>query len=285
MDFLIKNGAERFIENCRDKLYKIRSLQDYNFYEANVDKGQGIREKAKQLVELLNSNEMIRTEREKARALRNKFVGIDSRNATGGYAGGGSLGSSYGKDSYSSGGGGGRYGNDFVSSDSYSSGGNRRASDSNMGRYGGGAYDSDKPNRYSDDVPEERSDFRANSDRRSQSKYADEPASQEVDDWGENTTKSGGTRRNTVATPPSSVSTGGKLKVAIKKTATAPVVAPRETEIDLIGEPISSGGGDFDPFSAPPAAPAASHAPSNFDPFGGGGSNNFDPFSAPAAAP
>eukprot|EP01031_Cornospumella_fuschlensis_P035964 gene35964-43619_t len=54
MDFLIKNGAERFIENCRDKLYKIRSLQDYNFYEANVDKGQGIREKAKQLVELLN---------------------------------------------------------------------------------------------------------------------------------------------------------------------------------------------------------------------------------------
>ena len=33
VEFLIKNGSERFIEGSRDKLYKIRNLGDYNFYE------------------------------------------------------------------------------------------------------------------------------------------------------------------------------------------------------------------------------------------------------------
>ena len=76
LDFLIKNGNERIIETCRDKLYKIRSFQDYNFYEGSIDKGSGVREKSKQLIELLGSNESIRSEREKARSLRNKFVGF-----------------------------------------------------------------------------------------------------------------------------------------------------------------------------------------------------------------
>ena len=62
MDFLVKNGSERFIDNCRDKMYRIRNLSDYTYYEGSVEKGSGVREKSKQLVELLSSNEAIREE-------------------------------------------------------------------------------------------------------------------------------------------------------------------------------------------------------------------------------
>lgn len=58
-----------------------------------------VREKAKGLLELLSSNDAIRSEREKARALRDKFVGIGSTTSGyGGYGGhsyGGSSGPSY----------------------------------------------------------------------------------------------------------------------------------------------------------------------------------------------
>lgn len=65
LEFLIKNGSERCVEAGRDRLYKLRSLQDYNFWESGQDKGSGVREKSKQIVELLGSNESIRSEREK----------------------------------------------------------------------------------------------------------------------------------------------------------------------------------------------------------------------------
>lgn len=68
-----------------------------------------VREKSKQLIDLLKDNELIREEREKARKLRDKYVGLGSG---GGFSGGGYSGG-YGG-SYSSGGGGyggDRYGN------------------------------------------------------------------------------------------------------------------------------------------------------------------------------
>lgn len=71
-----------------------------------------MREKSKALIELLGDNERIREERDKARRLRDKFVGIGvTGGATGisaglggysGYSGGGGGGGSrYGKDTYS----------------------------------------------------------------------------------------------------------------------------------------------------------------------------------------
>ena len=131
LEFLVKSGAERCIEEIRDHMRVIRALQEYNFYEGTADKGGGVREKAKQLVDLLSSNETIRDEREKARRLRDKFVGI-SNTGGGGYPG-------MGRDSYSSGGGGSSgYGRD---SSGY---GNRDQGDSYSGSgsagSGGGRY-------------------------------------------------------------------------------------------------------------------------------------------------
>lgn len=96
-------------------MYKIRTLEHFNCYEGGVDKGSGVREKSKQVVELLGSNEAIRSEREKARGLRNKFVGISNDGRNSGFGGGGSY-SGGGGGGYSGGGGG------YDSRDNYSSG-------------------------------------------------------------------------------------------------------------------------------------------------------------------
>ena len=132
IQFLIKNGNERVVEECRDHLHQIRPLQDYNYYEASVDKGSGVRDLSKAVVELLASNDAIRSEREKARQLRHKFTGVGSDGR-----------SSYGNHSYRSGVGYKEHGitsDDFTVSrrDSYSDRG-----DSYRGR---GEADDKRPN-------------------------------------------------------------------------------------------------------------------------------------------
>ena len=70
IDHLIKNGSERVIEACRDNSHRIRSLERFNCFEGTIDRGSGVRERSKQIIELLDSNDAIRSEREKARTLR-----------------------------------------------------------------------------------------------------------------------------------------------------------------------------------------------------------------------
>ena len=46
LEFLIKNGNERIVEGARDKLYRIRQLEHYNYFVDGTDKGSGVREMA-----------------------------------------------------------------------------------------------------------------------------------------------------------------------------------------------------------------------------------------------
>ena len=41
MDYLCKNGAPRVVQEIKDDLYKIRTLQDFSFQENGMDRGQG----------------------------------------------------------------------------------------------------------------------------------------------------------------------------------------------------------------------------------------------------
>ena len=41
MDYLVKNGAPRVVQDLKDDLYKIRGLQDFSYQENGVDRGQG----------------------------------------------------------------------------------------------------------------------------------------------------------------------------------------------------------------------------------------------------
>lgn len=269
IEFLIKNGSERVIEATRDRLHKIRSLQDFNYYEGTVDKGSGVREKAKQIVELLGNNEYIRAEREKARVLKNKFVGISNDGRSAGIGGG----SSYGGSSYSGYEGGSSYSGSGIDSRREGGGGFDKGGSGNSysdsynsspSRYGGGAYDSNRPSRYGDDVAEESQSYTSSVSKKPVSTRAVVHEDDDDDDTRSKPTK------------------GGKLKVSIKKASGAggpktsalpvPTAAP---EVDLFG----SSDTDFMSAPTPAAAPAAP-----FDPFGS--SNSFPSFSAsPAPAP
>jgi hypothetical protein len=74
----VKHGSERVVDDARDHLFRIRTLTDFTHHQDGGDKGAGVREKAKALVELLNDNLRIREEREQARRLRDKYVGISN---------------------------------------------------------------------------------------------------------------------------------------------------------------------------------------------------------------
>ena len=75
LDYCIKNGTKRFVEECRECLHKIQDLKSFQYTEPDTGKDQGInvREKAKQLIELLSSTERLTEEREKARRARERF--------------------------------------------------------------------------------------------------------------------------------------------------------------------------------------------------------------------
>jgi len=88
-EYLVKNGCERCVDEIRDHSFRVRQLQDFNYYEEKLDRGQGVREKAKQLVELLADSGLIRDARENAKRLRDKFVGHGPGNEFSGRQGSG----------------------------------------------------------------------------------------------------------------------------------------------------------------------------------------------------
>jgi len=108
-EYLVKNGCERCVDEARDHGFRLRQLTDFQYHEERLDRGQGVRDKAKQLLELLSDNANIREAREAAKRLRDKFNGQATRNFSGhgsdGYGGSSSY-AGYGGGGYSDNGGG-----------------------------------------------------------------------------------------------------------------------------------------------------------------------------------
>jgi epsin len=78
LEFLIKNGSERVIDDARSHLSLLRMLRQFHFIDANgKDQGINVRNRAKELSELLSDVDKIRAERKKARATRNKYSGVE----------------------------------------------------------------------------------------------------------------------------------------------------------------------------------------------------------------
>lgn len=93
MEFLVRNGAPRIVQDLKDDLYKIRTLQDMAHTVDGVDKAAGIREKAKQICELVSEPSRLEEEREFARKNRDKFKGYSNEDPHGGNAYSGGSGS------------------------------------------------------------------------------------------------------------------------------------------------------------------------------------------------
>jgi len=125
LEYLIKHGSERVIDDARSHLTLLKMLRQFHFIDQNgKDQGVNVRHRAKELAELLGDVERIRAERKKARSNKQKYTGVEGG---GGFGGGFSGGSS------------GRYGG-FGSDTGRFGGGGGGGSSSTYGGYSGGVY-------------------------------------------------------------------------------------------------------------------------------------------------
>lgn len=74
LDYLIKVGSEKVAHQCRENIFAIQTLKDFQHIEDNKDQGMNVREKAKQLVAILKDDERLKNERTKALMARKRFV-------------------------------------------------------------------------------------------------------------------------------------------------------------------------------------------------------------------
>ncbi|XP_075771300.1 epsin-1 isoform X5 [Pelodiscus sinensis] len=71
MEYLIKTGSERVAQQCKENIYAVQTLKDFQYVDRDgKDQGVNVREKAKQLVALLRDDERLKEER--AHALKTK---------------------------------------------------------------------------------------------------------------------------------------------------------------------------------------------------------------------
>ncbi|KAJ8289922.1 hypothetical protein GJAV_G00006780 [Gymnothorax javanicus] len=95
MEYLIKTGSERVAQQCRENIYAVQTLKDFQYIDRDgKDQGVNVREKAKQLVTLLKDEERLREERIHALKTKEKMAQTTSASSAPSAPGmGGGLGS------------------------------------------------------------------------------------------------------------------------------------------------------------------------------------------------
>nr|XP_002733246.1 PREDICTED: epsin-2-like isoform X1 [Saccoglossus kowalevskii] len=102
LDYIIKTGSERVAQQCKENIFAIQTLKDFQFIDRDgKDQGVNVREKSKQLVSLLKDDERLKQERARALKAKERFAqassgigsnseyGKESTERTGGYQTGG----------------------------------------------------------------------------------------------------------------------------------------------------------------------------------------------------
>ncbi|XP_051988007.1 epsin-3-like isoform X2 [Xyrauchen texanus] len=79
LDYLIKTGSEQVAKQCKENIYNIQTLRDFQYIDRDgKDQGTNVREKSKQLVSLLRDDERIKQERSLAQKTRERMAGTSS---------------------------------------------------------------------------------------------------------------------------------------------------------------------------------------------------------------
>ncbi len=140
-EFLIRNGAMSVVEELRERQYHIRQFCDFHYDDGERERGNGIRETSKRIIEVINDQEQLEKVRAEAKQNRDKYTALSSNGSAGSSFGG------FGSDSYNN-----RYGEDdnpysSASSSSASRGSSANASSSKpkQSSYNSG-YDADAEN-------------------------------------------------------------------------------------------------------------------------------------------
>ncbi len=82
-EHLLKFGAPQCVQEIRDEAFKIRQLVEFSYMEDGTERGQGskfhlVRDKARLINILVSDFQQLEAEREAARQLSNRYVGISS---------------------------------------------------------------------------------------------------------------------------------------------------------------------------------------------------------------
>lgn len=65
-------------QQCKENIFAIQTLKDFQYFEESKDQGMNVREKAKQLVTLLKDDERLRNERARALKAKERFAQASS---------------------------------------------------------------------------------------------------------------------------------------------------------------------------------------------------------------
>ena len=75
LDYIVKTGSERVAQQCRENIFAIKTLKDFQFIDKDgKDQGINVREKSKQLVALLKDDDRLKAERERALKAKERFT-------------------------------------------------------------------------------------------------------------------------------------------------------------------------------------------------------------------
>ncbi|CAH6786212.1 epsin-2 isoform X5 [Phodopus roborovskii] len=77
LDYLIKTGSERVAHQCRENIFAIQTLKDFQYIDRDgKDQGINVREKSKQLVALLKDDERLKAERVQALKTKERMAQV-----------------------------------------------------------------------------------------------------------------------------------------------------------------------------------------------------------------
>ncbi|GFZ51112.1 ENTH domain-containing protein [Saitozyma sp. JCM 24511] len=108
LEFLVKNGSERVVDDARAHVSTIKMLRSFHYIdEKGKDQGINVRNRASEIAALLGDVEKIRTERRKAKANKNKYQGQGNDGGMSFVTATGSRYGGFGSETIGAGGGGG----------------------------------------------------------------------------------------------------------------------------------------------------------------------------------
>ncbi|KAI0671148.1 hypothetical protein C8Q78DRAFT_1079077 [Trametes maxima] len=226
LEYLVKNGSERVVDDARSHIATIKMLRNFYYVDdKGKDQGINVRNRSKELVELLGDVEKIRGERRKAKANKHKYTGVGNDPMS--FTSGGSRYGGFGSESLGYGGGG-----------SYSGGGGSYSGGGGSGSYGGGSSSRDYDSYGDGGSAGYSGGFRDSSSRRTFQEY----------DAGDDDVMP--RRSNSVAGTGSSVAAVTPQRSSTLPTAAAaPEPKGKQPVVDLLGM-------DDDAFSSAPSASA-----------------------------
>ncbi|XP_013862391.1 epsin-2 [Austrofundulus limnaeus] len=91
LDYLIKTGSERVALQCKENIFAIQTLKDFQYIDRDgKDQGINVREKSKQLVVLLKDEERLKGERSQALKTKERMAQVSTGSSQTGFGRGSS---------------------------------------------------------------------------------------------------------------------------------------------------------------------------------------------------